>query len=119
MAEHRITTPVSDEDIAKLRAGDKVFISGYILTGRDAAHKRLIDLIKEGKTLPSVVKGSLRKGQRSKEVKEALKKHKAVYLASSGGTGALISKSIVASEVVAYPELGPEALNRLKVQDLS
>jgi len=159
MAEHRITTPVSDEDIAKLRAGDKVFISGYILTGRDAAHKRLIDLIKEGKELPVDVrgqliyyvgptparpgkpigsagpttsyrmdsyaptlhalglKGSIGKGQRSKEVKEALKKHKAVYLASSGGTGALISKSIVASEVVAYPELGPEAINRLKVKD--
>src|SRR4030065_602592 len=97
MAEHRITTPVSDEVIAKLHAGDKVFISGYILTGRDPAHKKLIDLIKE--------------------VKEALKKNKAVYLASSGGTGALISKSIVASEVVAYPELGPEAIIRLKVQD--
>jgi fumarate hydratase subunit beta len=159
MAEHRITTPVSDEDIAKLRAGDKVFISGTILTGRDAAHKRLIDLIKEGKQLPIDVKGqliyyvgptparpgkpigsagpttsyrmdsyaptlhalglkgSIGKGQRSKEVKEALKKYKAVYLASSGGTGALISKSIVASEVVAYPELGPEAINRLKVKD--
>src|SRR4030042_5397156 len=59
MAEHRITSPVSDEDIAKLRVGDKVFISGYILTGRDAAHKRLIDLIKEGKELPIDVKGQV------------------------------------------------------------
>src|SRR4030043_1209151 len=59
MAEHRITTPLSDEDIAKPRVGDKVFISGYILTGRDAAHKRLIDLIKEGKELPIDVKGQV------------------------------------------------------------
>ena len=159
MAEHRITTPVSDEVIAKMRAGDKVFITGYVLTGRDAAHKKLIDLIKEGKALPVDIKGQLiyyvgptparpgkpigsagpttsyrmdsyaptlhalglkgtiGKGARSKEVKEALKKHKAVYLASVGGAGALISKSIVGSEVMAYPELGPEAIIRLKVQD--
>src|SRR4030067_2192331 len=59
MAEHRITTPVTDEVIAKLRAGDKVFISGYILTGRDAAHKKLLHLIKEGKGLPIDIKGQL------------------------------------------------------------
>jgi fumarate hydratase subunit beta len=159
MAEHRIETPLSDEVVAKLRAGDKVYISGYILTGRDSAHKKLIDLIKEGKNLPIEVKGqliyyvgptparpgkpigsagpttsyrmdsyaptlhalglkgSIGKGQRSNEVKEALKKHKAVYLATSGGTGALISKSVLASEVVAYPELGPEAIMRLQVKD--
>ncbi|MGQ9470666.1 MAG: Fe-S-containing hydro-lyase [Candidatus Aminicenantales bacterium] len=159
MAEHRITTPVSDETIEKMRAGDRVFITGYILTGRDAAHKRLVDLIKEGKDLPIDVKGQLiyyvgptparpgkpigsagpttsyrmdsyapllhamglkgtiGKGSRSQEVKEALKKYKAVYLAAVGGAGALISKSIEAQEVVAYPELGPEAIIRLKVKD--
>jgi fumarate hydratase subunit beta len=159
MAEHRIQTPVSDEVIAKLRAGDKVFITGYLLTGRDAAHKKLIDLIKEGKELPVDIKGqfiyyvgptparpgkpigsagpttsyrmdsyaptlhalglkgTIGKGSRSKEVKEALKKHKAVYLASVGGAGALISKSIEGSEVMAYPELGPEAVIRLKVKN--
>lgn len=159
MAEHRITTPVSDEVIARLRAGDKVFITGTLLTGRDAAHKRLIDLIKEGKDLPVDIKGqfiyyvgptparpgkpigsagpttsyrmdsyaptlhalglkgTIGKGARSQEVKEALKKHKAVYLAAVGGAGALISKSIEGSEVVAYPELGPEAIIRLKVKD--
>ena len=51
MAEHRITTPVTDEVIAKLKAGDKVFITGYLLTGRDSAHKKLADLVKEGKSL--------------------------------------------------------------------
>jgi fumarate hydratase subunit beta len=159
MAEHRITTPVTDEIIAKMKAGDKVYITGYILTGRDSAHKKLIDLIKEGKGLPIDVKGqfiyyvgptparpgkvigsagpttsyrmdsyaptlhalglkgTIGKGERSKEVKEAMKKYKAVYLASVGGAGALISKSIEGSEVIAYPELGPEAIRRLKVKD--
>jgi fumarate hydratase subunit beta len=159
MAEHRIQTPVSDDVIEKLRAGDKVFITGTLLTGRDAAHKKLIDLIKEGRELPVDIrgqliyyvgptparpgkpigsagpttsyrmdsyaptlhalglKGTIGKGARSKEVKEALKKNKAVYLAAVGGAGALISKSIEGSEVVAYPELGPEAIIRLKVKD--
>ncbi len=159
MAEHRITTPVTDETIAKLRAGDKVFITGYLLTGRDSAHKKLADLIKEGKELPVDIKGqfiyyvgptparpgkaigsagpttsyrmdsytpllhslglkgTIGKGSRSKEVLEAMMKHKAVYLASVGGAGALISKSIESSEVVAYPELGPEAIRRVKVKD--
>jgi len=159
MAEHRITTPVTDETIAKLRAGDKVFITGYLLTGRDSAHKKLADLIKEGKELPVDIKGqfiyyvgptparpgkaigsagpttsyrmdsytpllhslglkgTIGKGSRNKEVLEAMMKHKAVYLASVGGAGALISKSIESSEVVAYPELGPEAIRRVKVKD--
>ncbi|HEX9901557.1 MAG TPA: fumarate hydratase C-terminal domain-containing protein, partial [Acidobacteriota bacterium] len=63
------------------------------------------------------LKGSIGKGERSKEVKEALKKYKAVYLASVGGAGALISKSIEKAEVLAYPELGPEAIRRIKVNN--
>jgi len=159
MAEHRITTPLTDDVVAKLRAGDKVFITGFILAGRDSAHKKLVDLIKEGKELPIDIKGQLiyyvgptparpgkaigsagpttsyrmdsyapilhslglkgtiGKGSRSKDVKEAMMKHKAVYLASVGGAGALISKSIENSEIVAYPELGPEAIRRMKVKD--
>lgn len=159
MAEHKITTPVSDDTIEKMRAGDRVFITGYLLTARDAAHKKLVDLIKEGKELPidlrgqiiyyvgptparpgkaigsagpttsyrmdsyapvlhsMGLKGTIGKGSRSEEVKEALKKYKAVYLAAVGGAGALISKSIEAQEIVAYPELGPEAIIRLKVKD--
>jgi len=159
MAEHRIETPVSDEVIAKLRAGDRVYITGYLYTGRDSAHKKLIDLIKEEKELPIDIKGqfiyyvgptparpgkpigsagpttsyrmdsyaptlyalglkgTIGKGSRSEEVKESLKKHKAVYLAAVGGAGALISKSIEGSEVIAYPGLGPEAIRRVKVKD--
>jgi fumarate hydratase subunit beta len=159
MAEHHIKTPVDDEVIAQLRAGDTVFISGVLYTGRDSAHKKLVDLVKEGKELPLDVKGqfiyyvgptparpgkvigsagpttsyrmdsfaptlhelglkgTIGKGSRSQEVKDALKKHKGVYLAAVGGTGALISQSIVEAEVIAYPELGPEAIRRVKVQD--
>jgi fumarate hydratase subunit beta len=159
MAEHRITTPVSDEVIEKLRTGDSVFITGSLFTGRDSAHKKLIDLIKEGKELPIDVKGqfiyyvgptparpgnpigsagpttsyrmdsfaptlhklglkgTIGKGARNEEVKESLKKYKGVYLAAVGGAGALISKSIVSAEVIAYPELGPEAIRRVEVKD--
>jgi fumarate hydratase subunit beta len=159
MAEHRITTPVTDDIIAKMKAGDRIYITGYLLCGRDSAHKKLVDLIKEGKKLPIDIKGqliyyvgptparpgkaigsagpttsyrmdsyapilhslglkgSIGKGSRSKEVKEAMMKYKAVYLASVGGAGALISKSIESSDIVAYPELGPEAIRRVKVKD--
>ncbi|MCK4645570.1 MAG: Fe-S-containing hydro-lyase [Candidatus Aminicenantes bacterium] len=159
MGEHRIETPISDETVEKLRTGDKVFITGYLYTGRDSAHKKLIELVKEGKDLPLDIKGqfiyyvgptparpgkpigsagpttsyrmdsfaptlhsmglkgTIGKGSRNEEVKEALKKYKAVYLAAVGGAGALISKSIESSEVIAYPELGPEAIRRVKVKD--
>ena len=63
------------------------------------------------------LKGMIGKGVRSKEVKAAMKKHQAVYLAAVGGTGALISRSIVKSETVAYDDLGPEAILRLEVKD--
>jgi fumarate hydratase subunit beta len=159
MAEHRITTPLSDDVIETLRAGDTVYITGYLYTGRDSAHKKLIDLINEGKDLPIEVegqliyyvgptparpgkpigsagpttsyrmdsfaptlhslgiKGTIGKGARNEEVKESLKKYKAVYLAAVGGAGALISKSIEEAEVIAYPELGPEAIRRIKVKE--
>ena len=159
MSEHRISTPVDNNVIQKMKAGDQVYISGYLYTGRDSAHKKLIDLVNQGKNLPIDVKGqfiyyvgptparpgkpigsagpttsyrmdsyaptlhalglkgTIGKGSRSEEVKESLKKHKAVYLAAVGGAGALISKSIESSEIIAYPELGPEAIRRVKVKD--
>ena len=159
MAEHHITTPITDETVEKLLAGDSVYITGYLYTGRDSAHKKLIELVDKGEELPIDIKGQLiyyvgptparpgkvigsagpttsyrmdsfaptlhklglkgtiGKGERSEQVKDSLKKHKAVYLAAVGGAGALISKSIVESEVIAYPELGPEAIRRVKVED--
>jgi len=159
MSEHHITTPVTDEVIAKLRAGDSIFISGYLYTGRDSAHKKLLDLIEEGKDLPIDLKGqfiyyvgptparpgkaigsagpttsyrmdsfaptlhklglkgTIGKGDRSEKVKESLIKYKGVYLAAVGGAGALIAQSIEEAEVIAYPELGPEAIRKIKVKD--
>jgi len=67
--------------------------------------------------LAAGLKGMIGKGVRSKDVKDALKKYKAVYLAAVGGGGALLSKTIIKSEVIAYPELGPEAILRIEVKD--
>jgi len=159
MAEYCIETPVTEEFIEKLRVGDCLYITGNLYTGRDAAHKKLIELLKEKKSLPIDLKGqfiyyvgatpprpgkpigsagpttsyrmdlyaptlyslglkgTIGKGSRSKEVKESLKKYKAVYLTAIGGTGALISKRVETAEIIAYPELGPEAIYRLKVKD--
>lgn len=69
------------------------------------------------KLLASGLKGMVGKGVRSDDVKNAIKKYKAVYFAAVGGAGALISKSIVKSEVVAYPDLGPEAVLKIEVKD--
>ncbi len=159
MAEYKLTTPLSDEDIEKLRIGDIVYLSGVIYTARDAAHKRLVELIEKGKELPFDLKGSviyfvgptppkpgepigsagpttsyrmdaysptlikhgqkgmIGKGKRNEAVKEACKKYKAVYFGATGGAGALIAQRIKSSEVIAYPELGPEAIRRLEVED--
>jgi len=156
----RLKPPLSDEDVEKLKIGDRVVISGIIYTGRDAAHKRLLDLLKGGKDLPFDIKGQIiyyvgptpakpgqvlgsagpttsyrmdayspslierglkgmiGKGMRSDTVKEAMKKYKAVYFAATGGAGALLAKRVKKAEVVAYEDLGPEAIRRLEVDDL-
>jgi fumarate hydratase subunit beta len=159
MAEYKMTTPLTNEDIEKLKAGDIVYLNGIIYTARDAAHKRLVDLIDEGKELPfdlqgSVIyfvgptppkpgepigsagpttsyrmdsyspilikhgqKGMIGKGKRNEAVKEACKEHKAVYFGATGGAGALIAKAIKSAKVIAYPELGPEAIRELEVEN--
>lgn len=155
----RITTPLSDEDIMKLKIGDSVLITGKILTGRDSAHKRLFELAQKGEPLPVDIKGQIiyyvgpapakqgyiigpagpttagrmdpytpkmlelglkgmiGKGVRSKEVRDAMKKHKAVYLAATGGAAALIAKNIKTVKIVAYEDLGPEAIRELEVEN--
>jgi fumarate hydratase subunit beta len=155
----RLKTPLSDRDVERLKIGDRVMINGIIYTGRDAAHKRLFDLLKEGKDLPFDIKGQIiyyvgptparpgqifgsagpttsyrmdayapsliekglkgmiGKGMRSDVVKEAMKKYKAVYFAGTGGAGALLAKRVKKAEVVAYEDLGPEAIRRLEVED--
>jgi len=156
----RLTPPLTNEDVSALKIGDRILISGVIYTGRDAAHKRLFDLLKEGRELPFDIqgqiiyyvgptpakpgqvfgsagpttsyrmdayapaliekglKGMIGKGMRSDAVKEAMKKYQAVYFAATGGAGALLAKKVKKAEVVAYEDLGPEAIRRLEVEDL-
>jgi fumarate hydratase subunit beta len=91
------------------KPGQVIGSAGPTTSGRmDAYSPRLIA---EG------LKGMVGKGMRTPAVKEAMKKYKAVYLAAIGGTGALISKTIKKSEVIAYEELGAEAVLRLEVKD--
>jgi fumarate hydratase subunit beta len=155
----RLTTPLSDADVESLHAGDRVLLSGVLLTGRDAAHKRLIDLLDAGQSLPVDVrgqviyyvgpspprpgmvigsagpttggrmdsyapklmglglKGMIGKGARSLPVREAMQQYKCVYFGAVGGAGALLSKYIKSAEIIAYEDLGTEAIRRLVVED--
>ena len=154
-----IHTPLSREDARKLRSGDSCLISGVIYTARDAAHKRLCELVAQGKELPMDVEnsiiyfvgptpsrpgeaigsagpttsyrmdayspiliakgqtGMIGKGKRSPEVVSAMKAHGAVYFGAIGGCGALLSQCIKKAEVIAYDDLGAEAIRRLEVED--
>lgn len=155
----RIEAPLTQEKVAQLKAGDSVLISGTIYTGRDAAHKKMVEALARGEELPFDVRdqiiyfvgptppkpgqvigsagpttsgrmdayspklielgltGMIGKGIRSVEVIEAMKKYGAVYFGAIGGSGALLAKRIVSAEVIAYPELGPEAVRKLEVKD--
>ncbi|HUT83365.1 MAG TPA: Fe-S-containing hydro-lyase [Thermodesulfobacteriota bacterium] len=157
--EIKLVTPLDDQSVERLKIGDRVLLSGYVYSARDAAHKRLIDLLDRGEQLPFDVKGQviyfvgptparpgrpigsagpttssrmdkysprliaqglkgmIGKGFRSLEVIEAMKKYKAVYFAAVGGAGALLAQRIKESEIVAYEDLGPEAIRRLKLDN--
>ncbi|MBD3794187.1 MAG: Fe-S-containing hydro-lyase [Campylobacterales bacterium] len=159
MATYNLTTPLTSEDTKKLVAGDTVYISGTIYSARDAAHKRLVELLEAGKELPfdlegSVIyfvgptppkpgdpigsagpttsyrmdsysptmlkygsKGMIGKGKRNQAVKDACVEYDGIYFGATGGAGALLGKQIKAAEVIAYPELGPEAVRRLEVEN--
>jgi len=159
MTKIKLTTPLTDEMVEKLRIGQRVLLNGVLYTGRDAAHKKMIELLAAGRDLPVDLrgqiiyyvgpspakpgrvigsagpttsgrmdayapklialglKGMVGKGKRSPEVIKAMKQYKAVYFAAVGGAAALISKCIKECQVVAYPELGPEAVHRLVVED--
>ncbi len=155
----RVTAPMSREQARALKSGDSVLLSGVIYTARDAAHKRLCELVEQGKELPLDVKdsiiyfvgptparpgeaigsagpttsyrmdaysptmirqgqtGMIGKGKRNEEVIAAMKEHGAVYFGAIGGCGALLSKCIKKAEVIAYDDLGAEAIRRLEVED--
>lgn len=158
MVKH-VTLPLTEEAARSLRAGDQVLLTGSVLTARDAAHKRLIALLDEGKPLPVDLagetiyyvgpaparpgqavgpagpttsyrmdpytprllalglRGMIGKGERRPEVIAAIKAHGAVYFGAVGGSAVLISRSILKSEVLAYPDLGPEAIHRFYIKD--
>lgn len=155
----RVKTPLSENDVRRLKAGDRVLISGPIYTARDAAHKRLIEALAEGQKLPfdlegqviyyvgpcpakpgqalgscgpttsgrmdpyaptliaKGLRGMIGKGSRVPAVVEAMRRYGAVYFAAIGGAGALAAKTVKKSEMVAYEDLGPEAIRRLEVED--
>ena len=154
-----INLPLSERDIADLKAGDNVFLKGVLFTARDAAHKKMVEALDNGQPLPFELKGQtiyymgptpakpgnvigsagptssyrmdnytlrlmeaglkamIGKGQRTQAVLDAIKKYKAVYFAAIGGTGALISKSIKKDQIIAYTELGAEAVRKLEVEN--
>jgi fumarate hydratase subunit beta len=160
MTQKRVQLPLTEEAIKDLRAGEAVLLSGPLLTGRDAAHKRLVAALEAGEALPVEIKGEtiyytgpcptppgkvigsagpttsgrmdsyaprlmaaglkgmIGKGQRSQPVIEAMVQHKAVYFAGLGGAGALMSQAVKSVEILAYPDLGTEAIRRLIVEDL-
>ena len=159
MENVKINTPLTQEAARTLRAGDSCLISGVIYTARDAAHKRLCELVAAGKELPLDIKdsiiyfvgptpakpgqaigsagpttsyrmdaysptlislgltGMIGKGKRGPEVVNAMKEHGAVYFGAIGGCGALLSRCIKKAEVIAYDDLGAEAIRRLEVED--
>ena len=156
----RLTAPFDRETARTLKSGDSVLLSGVIYTARDAAHKRLCELVAAGKELPLDMQGAtiyyvgptpakegqpigsagpttsyrmdaysptliaqgetgmIGKGKRGPEVVAAMKEHGAVYFGAIGGCGALLSKCVKKAEVIAYEDLGAEAIRRLEVEDL-
>lgn len=155
-----LEAPFTNEKIKSLKAGDMVYISGIIYTGRDAAHKRLFEMIgkgekkpfdfegqvifyagpcpaKPGKPIGSVgpttggrmdayspvliehgLKVMIGKGSRSEAVIDSIKKHSGIYFAAIGGSAALMARCVESAEVIAFEELGTEAIRKLEVKEL-
>ena len=158
--DRTITAPIDRETLKSLHAGDYVYISGTIYTARDAAHKRMIETLDEGRELPLDLKDNviyymgpsparegrpigsagpttasrmdkytprlldlgmgamIGNGKRSQAVIDAIVRNGAVYFAAVGGAGAILSKCIKESEVIAYDDLGTEAIRKLTVENM-
>lgn len=154
-----INLPLTDEIVSDLKAGDRVLLNGIMYTGRDAAHKRIAELINKNEELPMDIKnqtiyyvgpcpakpgqaigsagpttsgrmdayapllmdhglkGMIGKGLRSKQVVDSIIKNNAVYFAAIGGAGALLAEAIKEAEVIAFPDLGAEAIYKLRVEN--
>jgi fumarate hydratase, class I len=154
---------VTQEDIEKWQPGDRLLLSGKMLTGRDAAHKRIADLLAKGEPLPNGVDlknrfiyyvgpvdpvrdevvgpagpttstrmdkftemmlgeiglmGMIGKAERGPVAIESIKKHKAVYLMAVGGAAYLVSQAIKSARIVAFEELGMEAIREFEVENM-
>ncbi len=159
MAFYEMTLPLSEEQVRSLRIGDQVELTGVLYTARDAAHRRLVELLDRNESLPLPLqdqclyfvgpcpappgraigsagpttsgrmdaysprlirecglRAMIGKGERSKEVAEAMETCGAVYFAATGGAGALLASRILKCEVIAFPDLGPEAICKLTVE---
>ena len=136
--QYELTTPCTAADLAPLKAGDTVLLSGVVYTARDQAHKRMLEALDKGEKLPFDLEGSaiyyvgptsprlldlgnkimIGKGKRDAAVKEAVVRNGAVYLAALGGAGALMAQSVKTLEVIAWPDLGCEAVRRLTVEKM-
>ncbi|MCL2013597.1 MAG: Fe-S-containing hydro-lyase [Oscillospiraceae bacterium] len=156
----QITTPLSNKVIRDLKAGEQIILSGTIYTGRDAAHKRIAELLDRGNPLPFDFQGQaiyyagpcpappgkiigsagpttssrmdeytprliqkglrvmIGKGLRNSAVIDAIRQYTGVYLTAVGGAGAFYSKCVESSEIVAFDELGAEAVFKLTVRDM-
>jgi fumarate hydratase subunit beta len=157
--DKHITVPMKKETVATLKAGDYVYLTGMVYTARDAAHKRMYEILQEGGELPIDIQGQviyymgpsparegrpigsagpttasrmdkyapqlldlglgamIGKGKRNQAVIDAIVRNGSVYFAAVGGAGALLSKCITSSEVVAYDDLGTEAIRKLTVEN--
>jgi fumarate hydratase class I len=152
---------VTKEELNRLQPGDVVLLSGTIFTGRDAAHKRMLEILDSGKQLPVDLKGKLiyyvgpvnpvkneavgpagpttatrmdkytarilsetgilgmiGKAERGDEAIEAIKKHKSIYFIAIGGAAYLVSKAIKKAEIVAFEDLGMEAIYKFEIEDM-
>ena len=157
--DRHITAPINKETARSLHAGDYVYITGTMYTARDAAHKRMYEILQKGGELPVDWKDQViyymgpsparegrpigsagpttasrmdkyapqlldlglgamvGKGKRSQAVIDAIVRNGSVYFAAVGGAGALLSKCITSAEVVAYDDLGTEAIRKLTVEN--
>ncbi|WP_257274283.1 fumarate hydratase C-terminal domain-containing protein, partial [Endozoicomonas sp. SESOKO4] len=152
---------ISKEEIKGWKPGDTVLLSGKILTGRDAAHKRMVDMMSCGEELPVDLKGRfiyyvgpvdpvrdevvgpagpttstrmdkftrtmleqtglagmIGKAERGDAAIDAIRDNESVYLIAVGGAAYLVSQAVKKAEVVAFPELGMEAIYEFEVKDM-
>lgn len=160
MEKKLLSAPFGYEQARSLHAGESILLSGTVYTARDAAHKRMCELLDAGRPLPLPLKdaviyyvgptpakegqvigsagpttssrmdayaprlirlglrGMIGKGLRSPAVIEAMRECGAVYFGATGGAGALLARSVIDNQPVAYEDLGSEAIHRLTVRDM-